>query len=139
MRSRFLSWEKSIPWILVRTTRNHSLLECWRNPDPAVLVEPLLATCDWHTHECMYSQSMRPSKQVAFISEPYMGWPIEIHAVFRLRDTLGLPNPLDLDHPLMKTPLATYTPEPWPVPHDDLLDRVTARALKDYPELAELL
>ncbi len=39
----------------------------------------------------------------------------------------------------MKTPLAVYTLEPWPVPHDDLLERVTQRAMLEYPELGELL
>jgi hypothetical protein len=115
-----------------------ALLACWRDPDPTNLIAPLLAVCDWHTHECMYTASMRPSKRVDFISDPYMGWPIEVHMTYRLRESLGLCNPAELDHPLMKTALAPYLPAQ-PVPKDDLLERVIARALIEYPTLAGLL
>jgi hypothetical protein len=115
-----------------------ALLACWRDPDPANLIEPLLAVCDWHTHEAIYSRSDKPSKDVDFGLDPYMGWPIEVHMVYRLRESLGLTNPAELDHPLMKTALAPYLPAQ-PVPKDDLLDKVTARALTEYPTLAELL
>jgi hypothetical protein len=114
------------------------LMGCWRNPDPDVLVEPLLAVCDWHTHECMYSRSMDPGRRVDFVFDIYMGWPIEVHMVYRLRELLGLCNPRQLDHPLMQTPLAKYLPA-WPQPADELLERVTRRALGQYPELAELV
>jgi hypothetical protein len=116
-----------------------ALLPHWDTDDLPLLTELLLAVCDRHTHEAIYSRSSLPSRTVDFISDPYMAWPVEVHMLFRLRDSLGLPNPLDLDHPLMKTPLAVYTPEPWPMPQDDLLERITARALREYPELAELL
>jgi hypothetical protein len=116
-----------------------ALLPHWDTDDLPLLTELLLAVCDRHTHEAIYSRSSAPSKDVDFLSDPYMAWPVEVHMLFRLRDSLGLPNPLDLDHPLMKTPLAVYTPEAWPMPQDDLLERITARALREYPELAELL
>ena len=115
-----------------------ALLACWRDPDPAVLVEPLLAACDWHTHECMYSRSDAPHKDVDFIDDSLMGWPLEVHMVYRLRQALGLALPASLDHPLMQTPLAEYR-SPWPQPQDPLWLRVRARALRDFPALAALL
>ena len=33
------------------------------------------------------------SGQHGGISDPFMGWPIEIHTVFRLRDSLGRKRP----------------------------------------------
>ncbi len=115
-----------------------ALLACWRHPDPAALVDVLLAVCDWHTHECMYSRSDKGSKDVDFSLDPYMGWPLEVHMVYRLREDLGLTNPSSLDHPLMETGLAPYLP-PWPVPEDALLAQVTAKALREFPALGGLL
>lgn len=114
------------------------MLDCWREPDPEKLIEPFLAVCDWHTHECMYTASMEPSKDLDFSSDPYMGWPVEIHMLYRLRESLGLTNPQSLDHPLMQTALATYLP-PQPFPDDILLKRITEKALLEYPTLAQLL
>lgn len=115
-----------------------ALLACWRDPDAEVLVEPLLAACDWHTHECMYSRSDRRSKNVDFINDTLMGWPVEVHMVYRLRERLGLGLPGELDHPLMKSPLGAYLP-PQPVPHDDRLDKIIRRACNEVPGLADVL
>lgn len=115
-----------------------ALLSIWRNPDPAVLVEPLLAACDWHTHECMYSRSDKPSKNVDFINDTLMGWPVEVHMVYRLRERLGLALPDALDHPLMQTPFGPYR-APQPIPHDELLHRFVKRACIDVPGLRALL
>lgn len=115
-----------------------ALLACWRHPDPVALVDVLLAVCDRHTHECMYSASHKASKDVDFGLDPYMGWPLEVHMVYRLREDLGLTNPSSLDHPLMETGLAPYLP-PWPVPEDALLAQVTAKALREFPALGGLL
>jgi hypothetical protein len=115
-----------------------ALLACWREPRVEHIVEPLLAACDWHTHECMYSRSDRDSKKVDFIADEYMGWPIDILMVYRLREAHGLPLPAALDHPLMQTPFAAYLP-PWPVPRDELLEGVTARAIEEVPLLAEMI
>jgi hypothetical protein len=115
-----------------------ALLACWREPRVEHIVEPLLAACDWHTHECMYSRSDRDSKKVDFIADEYMGWPIDILMVYRLREARGLPLPAALDHPLMQTPFAAYLP-PWPVPRDELLEGVTARAIEEVPLLAEMI
>jgi hypothetical protein len=115
-----------------------ALLACWRDPDPQRMVEPLLNVCDWHTHECMYSQSMRPSKEVDFINDTLMGWPVEVHMVYRLRERLGLALPGPLDHPLLQTPFGAFLP-PQPVPEDLELQRVVQRAFAELPGLAEVL
>jgi hypothetical protein len=115
-----------------------ALLACWRDPDPAALVEPLLAVCDWHTHECMYSRSDRLSKNVDFIAAVLMGWPVEVHTVFRLRERLGLALPPLPDHPLMQTPMGPYLP-PQPVPMDDRLRRFCQRGYGEVSGLRELL
>lgn len=115
-----------------------ALLACWRDPDPQVLIEPLLAACDWHTHECMYSRSDRPSKNVDFINDTLMGWPVEVHMVYRLRERLGLALPPELDHPLMQAPLGAYLP-PQSVPQDERLDKVIRRAYAEVPGLSDVL
>lgn len=115
-----------------------ALLANWRNPDPAVLTEPLLAACDWHTHECMYSRSDKPSKNVDFINDCLMGWPVEVHMVYRLRERLGLALPGVLDHPLMQTPFGPYRP-PAPMPADEMLDRLMERAFSEIPGLRALV
>lgn len=114
------------------------LLACWRSPDPQALIEPLLDVCDWHTHECMYSRSMLPSKQVDFIDDTLMGWPVEVHMVYRLRERLGLALPPELDHPLMKAPLGAYLP-PQPIPRDERLDKLVRRACSEVLGLREQL
>ena len=112
------------------------LRERWRTPDANQLVENLLAACDWHTHEC-WKWSDQPKKHGDFTVDPYFGWPIEIHMIFRLRESLGLRNP-DLDHPLMQTGLGAYRTAT-PVVTDPLLEAVTAKAVALYPQLAERL
>jgi len=114
------------------------LLKYWRAPDPQALVDPLLDVCDWHTHECMYSRSASPSKNVDFINDTLMGWPVEVHMVYRLRERLALPLPAELDHPLMRAPLGPYLP-PQPIPRDERLDKVIKRACAEVPGLQELL
>lgn len=115
-----------------------ALLACWRNPDPAVLIEPLLAACDWHTHECIYSRSDKPSKNVDFINDCLMGWPVEVHMVYRLRERLGLALPGVLDHPLMQTPFGPYR-QPVSMPKDEVLDRLMQRAFGEIPGLRALV
>ncbi len=114
------------------------LLACWRTPEPEALVEALLDVCDWHTHECMYSRSMLPSKQVDFIDDTLMGWPVEVHMVYRLRERLGLALPPALDHPLMQAPLGAYLPAQ-PIPRDERLQQVISRACREVPGLEAVL
>jgi hypothetical protein len=113
-----------------------AVLAHWRDPDPAELGQILLAVCDRHTHEC-FKWSDKPDKHGDFVNDVYYGWPIEVHMVFRLREDLELPIP-EIDHPLMKTPLGIYLP-PAPMVSDELLDKITAMAIEQYPQIAEKL
>jgi hypothetical protein len=115
-----------------------AMLACWRQVDPESIVEPLLNVCDWHTHECMYSQSDRPSKSVDFINDTLMGWPIEVHMIYRLRERLGLALPQTLDHPLMRTPLGLYRP-PQPIPKDPIASGLILRLYEEVPGLRDVL
>lgn len=115
-----------------------AMLACWREPDPDRLIEPLLNVCDWHTHECMYSRSERPSRNVDFINDTLMGWPIEVHMVYRLRERLGLALPEALDHPLMQTPLGPYPP-PQPLPRDPVISAFIRRLYDEIPGLRGVL
>ncbi|MGE6473291.1 hypothetical protein ACQKDM_27370, partial [Serratia proteamaculans] len=59
-----------------------------------------------------------------FSSEFLAAHPTEILAVLRLRDLLGLPNPVEIDHPLMKTPYAAITCLPGAITErDELLEQ----------------
>lgn len=112
------------------------LLACWRTTDEAELAGALLAACDRHTHEC-FGRSTSESKQQDFSLDTVMGWPIEVHMIVRLREALGLPNP-ELDHPLMHIGLASPPPA-IPIRSDELLDAVTEKVCRIYPELYDHL
>jgi hypothetical protein len=86
----------------------------------------------------MYSRSDRPSKNVDFINDTLMGWPVEVHMIYRLRERLGLALPAELDHPLMRAPLGLYLP-PQPIPHDERLEKVIRRACTEVPGLQQVL
>ena len=86
----------------------------------------------------MYSRSDRPSKKVDFISDTLMGWPVEVHMIYRLRERLGLALPAELDHPLMRAPLGPHLP-PQPIPHDERLETVIRRACTEVPGLQQVL
>jgi hypothetical protein len=107
-----------------------ALLDCWREPDPAMLEPLCLAACDFHTHRC--------DDDGEFGYRHFMYMPIEILLLFKLRQWLGLDNP-QLDHPLMNTPLGRL-PDEVPFAYDGLLQRVQERMVKEgYDEAAILI
>lgn len=114
------------------------MLTVWRTADAGLFNEALLAVCDWHTHECMYTASDRPSKKVDFLNDTLMGWPLEVHMLYRLRERVGLSVPTPPEHPLLATPMAEYPARLEPHVPDALLDAVTAQLLKDVPLLAQM-
>lgn len=107
-----------------------TILEHWREPDPAKLCLPLLAVCDRHTHQSRHTGKAGPLYDLS------PGWafiPFEVLTVLALRKGAGLANP-ELDHPVMNTPLGQLR-ESGPLHADDLLDAVLARAREEYPDL----
>lgn len=107
----------------------NALIEHWRTPDPNVLRPLLSAACDRHTHESKPGTSASGDDigDVAFWYDPF-----EVLIVMKLRQLLGLENPV-VDHLLMNTPLGKL-PEPVPPYSDALLEGVIARGRLEYPD-----
>jgi hypothetical protein len=111
----------------------NSLIEHWCAPDPQVLSPLLLAVCDRHTHEA------RPDTNALWFDLPWRdAWyvPFEVLAVLKLRqiNSLAIPDPATLDHPLLKTPLGQL-PDTVPPYSDELLDGLISRVRREYPDL----
>lgn len=102
------------------------LVAHWREPDPDKFLPVLLAACDTHIERIAVTEreANQQAKQFEFNSVFLAVHPTEILAVLRLRESLGLPNPDHIDHPLMQTPYAAITCQPGEVTErDELLDR----------------
>lgn len=103
----------------------NSLYDAWRNPDPFDLTELCLAACDIHTFRSLPGPRHHHSYEFADLRRT----PIEILLLFKLRQRLGLENPV-LDHPLMATALGEL-PNEVAFEADDLVTRVRARMMQD--------
>jgi hypothetical protein len=104
------------------------ILERWRDPSPAELAPWLLAACDRHTHQA------QPDTEKAFFDFSSLTLvPLEILFLFRLRQLLGLSNPV-LDHPLMETPFDQLPEVQSPYKPDELMLGTLARVREDWPE-----
>lgn len=106
------------------------LINHWREPNVDKLVPLLLAVCDRHTHQAHFDTS-REFFDLGHYEQFYD--PYEILSVFRLRELIGLSNPV-LDHPLMKTPLAQLPPVSEPYV-DELLTGILSHARQEFPGL----
>ncbi|CAD5110406.1 hypothetical protein PSEWESI4_04729 [Pseudomonas carbonaria] len=113
------------------------LVAHWREPDPEKLLPVLLAACDIHIERmAVTDREADDSENFEFNSVFMAVHPTEILAVLRLRDLLGLPNPLQIDHPLMQTPYAAITCRPGDVTeNDELLDRYLAAIRQRDPHV----
>lgn len=112
-----------------------AILADWRNPDPQALVPALLAACDRHTHESRYDSS---TKFYDFNEDSVFRTPLEILMVFRLRQMIGLENPI-LDHPLMVPPFHTL-PDPQPLYQtDELMAGTLVRMRREWPDYDAVL
>ncbi|NHZ95388.1 hypothetical protein [Massilia sp. CCM 8734] len=103
----------------------NALFDAWRTPDPASLVDLCIAVCDIHTMRSL------PYGRGEFLREfcDMQRVPIEILLMFKLRQMLGLDNPV-IDHPLMATALGALPQEVAFVP-DELIARVRARMVSE--------
>lgn len=112
------------------------LVANWRTPDPDVLLPALLLACDTHVERIALTERELDSGNFEFGSEFEAVHPTEILAVLRLRDLLGLPNPKEIDHPLMKTPYAAITCLPGAVTErDELLEQFLAVVRQRDPQV----
>ena len=104
-----------------------NILKIWRTPDPDALSPWLMAACDYHTH-----QAKADTEDVFHDCSAFMRTPLEILIFFRLRELLGLQNPV-LDHPLMESPFDRL-PEKSPdyVP-DEFVQGTLKRVREDWP------
>ncbi|MDH0094952.1 hypothetical protein N7373_26190, partial [Achromobacter mucicolens] len=90
------------------------LVSQWREPDLDKFLPALLSACDVHVDRIAitYREHETIAEEFEFYTPLLAVHPTEILAVLRLRDLLGLPNPTQIDHPLMKTPYAQITCTP---------------------------
>jgi hypothetical protein len=106
----------------------NALVEHWRTPDANALQPLLIAACDRHTHESRSGGSAKYDIE----SDGFWYDPFEVLAVMKLRQLLGLENPV-VDHLLMNTPLGKL-PEPVAPYSDALLEGVIARVRLTNPD-----
>ncbi|HZZ78383.1 MAG TPA: hypothetical protein VFE62_07680 [Gemmataceae bacterium] len=99
--------------------------------DPTRLASILEQCCDYHMVRTSDSDIHEYS------CSPYNIFPVEIHAIHRLRETEGLPMPT-FAHVLMDSPLGVM-PAPVHRPPDELLQRIVATATSEVPEFADQL
>lgn len=97
-----------------------TILELWRDPDSARIEPALVATFDRHMRHARYDSDR---EFYDFQSYSQMYQPYEVLLVFRLREWVGLSNPM-IDHPLTATPLGVLPPEV-----DDYSDHILGRML----------
>ncbi|WP_175969920.1 hypothetical protein [Burkholderia sp. BCC0322] len=109
------------------------ILERWRDPNPEVLTPWLLAACDRHTHE-----SKRDSENKQYDCSAFPRTPLEILFLFRLRELIGLQNPV-LDHPLMEVPFDRLPESQAPYVPDEYVRGTLARVREDWPEFDRIV
>jgi len=94
------------------------IFSVWNDAD--AFTEALAGLCDWHLRESLESSGPYP----AFLRPPYELLPIDVLAVVRVRELLGLPVVLP-NHPLLDLPLA-HPPRDWATFTDEPLELVRA-------------
>jgi len=102
-----------------------SLLSVWDVEDPNDLVTPLVAACDYHVAQ---SRSMTSKETPEFDILTSRLNPVEILALLRIRESLGLENPVS-DHPILRTAAGRLYP-PVQVEPDPIIEPALKCALK---------
>lgn len=106
------------------------VLQHWKSPDSSVVDHLVDVMADFHVRE-----SREPNRDIPeFEWQSWWLTPFEIHAVLRLRQWLGLPNPETYRHPLMNQPLGSLPPS-GPIPEDPLLTHALKRFKERFPAL----
>jgi hypothetical protein len=110
------------------------ILERWREPDPALLLPWLIAACDRHTHQAYGRGGEKTFYDFAALPRT----PLEILLLFRLRELVGLENPV-IDHPLMEAPFDRMPAHQPPLVYDDLMLGTLKRLREDWPIYDEVV
>lgn len=103
------------------------LFDLWHEHAADTLLPVCLAACDFHTHRWSAMGNDYLTNEFSWGNFVYT--PIEILLLFKLRQSIGLSNPV-VDHPLMNTPLGVL-PEEVAFEPGDLIKRVRARMMQD--------
>jgi hypothetical protein len=105
------------------------ILDAW-SADSARLVSPVTDACDYHI-----ARTQDPSDEgyPEFLEFFYAAFPVEIIAIRRIREALGLAMPV-VDHPLLSTPLAK-PPAVIEGAHDGVLSDLLSAARSMWPKL----
>ena len=106
----------------------------WNDEDDSELKPLLVQLCNRHTHHTRASTSKNNHD---FDHLGLYHFPVEVLMVLRLRQWSGLSIP-EIKHPLMEAPFDKL-PEINRDYSDELLEKVNARARKDYPDFEKVL
>lgn len=107
----------------------NELFAHWKDPDLSEMRDALQWLCNYYTHRTASKDGTEFGNDLL-----HTRFPALVLALLRLRESLGLTNPV-IDHPLMQ-PHYVYLPSPQPFYTDDLLDGVIARLRRE--ELPDL-
>jgi hypothetical protein len=92
------------------------ILSTW--DDPIALAGPLAKICDYHCQN-MIDKGTDEEFDIA----PFDLYPVEILAIYKIRERLGLETP-KIEHPLLATPIASLAPRQITQIDDPILRRV---------------
>ncbi len=106
----------------------------WKDDDATVLNGLLVQLCNRHTH---HTRASTAKDNHDFDHLALYHFPVEVLMVYRLRQWLGLALP-QVKHPLMKAPFDKL-PEIKESYNDELLEKVKARARRDYPDFEQVI
>jgi hypothetical protein len=88
--------------------------------DGLLTARDVLTICDYH---CRNMQDRGRTTGEEFEEPPFVLYPVEILAIYKVREQLGLATP-PVDHPLLATPLGSLAHRQVTVDSDDLICRV---------------
>lgn len=106
------------------------IFDVWN--EPTKLITALHAAADYHVQN-LDLPPYSDEDIFEFTGAPYDIFPVEIHAIYRVRQRLGLETPR-IDHPLMNTPFGN-PPKDIPEVDDPLLNRAIERVREVLPDL----